>query len=229
MSNVSSTHDIKPFKAGDKALSGQRLAKVGYKSTKKNTARFKSVAVSVPFILSADLTEEHQKTLQPYLIQILENAQDGIIRSLYESKDGTLQQVQDSEISIDACIGFLRAESEGNRLTAELIGQWFDSELSDSLMVVLAQKLSFIPADADGEVELTEAQTTVVDKHLKIHKELFSALAGGATVLEKKQIKGLKNALQYCDERNSVAERLMKRLETMENKKSEEFFGLTED
>lgn len=226
MSNVSTIHDLKPFKAGDKALSGQRLAKVGYKSTKKNPARFKSVAVSVPFILSASINEDHQKALQPYLIQILENAQDGIIRSLYESKDGTLTQVQDSEISIDACIGYLRAESEGNRLTAELIGQWFDSELSDSLMVVLAQKLSFIPADADGEVELTEAQTAVVDKHLKIHKELFGSLAGGATILAEKQIKGLKNALQYADERNSIAERLMKRLESMEKKTTEEFFGI---
>lgn len=226
MSNVSNVHDIKPFKAGDKALSGQRLAKVGYKSTKKNPARFKSVAVSVPYILSADLTEDHQTALQPYLIQILENAQDGIIRSLYESKDGSLIQVQDSEISIDACIGFLKAESEGNRLTAELIGQWFDSELAEGLTVVLAQKLSFIPADADGEVELTEAQTQVVDKHLKIHKELFGSLAGGATILAEKQIKGLKNALQYCDERNSVAERLTKRLESMEKKTTEEFFGI---
>lgn len=226
MSNVSTIHDLKPFKAGDKALSGQRLAKVGYKSTKKNPARYKSVAVSVPFIDPRTFTEDHNKALLPYVVQILENAQDGIIRSLYESKDGTLTQVQDSEISVDACIGFLKAESEGNRLTSELIGQWFDSELADSLMVVLAQKLSFIPADADGEVELTESQTQVVDKHLRIHKELFSSLAGGATILAEKQIKGLKNALQYSDERNSVAERLMKRLESMEKKTTEEFFGI---
>ncbi len=228
MSNVSNVHDVKLFKAGDKALSGQRLAKVGYKSTKKAKARYPSVAVSVPPIELDSINDEQRSALNPYLVKILEDAQDGIIKSLYEGKDGTLKTVRDEEISVDACIGYLKAESEGNRLTTELIGQWFDSELSDSLMVVLAEKLGFIPSDAqDGaDIELTADQTTVVDKHLKVHKELFSSLAGGATILAEKQIKGLKNALQYADERSLIAGKLMGRLESMERKTSEEFFGI---
>lgn len=228
MSNVSNVHDVKLFKAGDKALSGQRLAKVGYKSTKKAKAKYPNVAVSVPPIELGSISDEQRVQLNPYLVRILEDAQDGIIKSLYESKDGTLKTVRDEEISVDACIGFLKAESEGNRLTLELIGQWFDSELSESLMVVLAEKLGFIPSDTqDGaDIELTADQTTVVDKHLRVHKELFSSLAGGATILAEKQIKGLKNALQYADERSLIAGKLMGRLESMERKTSEEFFGI---
>ena len=66
MSNVSTVHDVVPFVAGKTAaLTGQRLAKVGYKSTAKNPARYASIAVSVPYINPDDITENLQALL-PY-------------------------------------------------------------------------------------------------------------------------------------------------------------------
>ncbi len=100
MSNVSNVHDVIPFVAGKSAaLSDQRLAKVGYKSSAKNPAKFPSVAVSVPF-LSDDSLRENMDSLLPYIKGMMEKTQDDVIRSLYESKDGTLKIVQDHEISV---------------------------------------------------------------------------------------------------------------------------------
>lgn len=224
MSNVSSVHDVKPFKAGDKALSGQRLAKIGYKKTKNQTNPLTSVAVSVPFILPADVQSNIQRLL-PHIGTMLENAQDGIIRSLYESSQGSLKIIQDSEISVEACIGFLEAEAAGNRLTSEAVEKWFDAELSDNVFAMLAQKLGFLSNDADAT--LTDAQESTVQKHVKIYRDVLASLAGGKTMLADKQIRGCRNALALApDDSDPMVSRLSARLDTMERKNSEDFIDL---
>lgn len=224
MSNVSNIHNVVPFKAGDKALTGQRLAKVGYKTSKKNPAKYSSVAVSVPHISPADISA-NLSALMPYIGTMLENTQDAIIRSLYESKDGTLKTVHDDEISVSACIGYLSAEASGNRLTSEAIEKWFDSELSENLFAHVAVKLRYLSNDADAS--LTPEQETTVNKHVKVYKDVLSMLAGGKTMLAEKQIKGCKNALALVpDSGDQMAERLMARLNVMEKKATEEFLDL---
>jgi len=224
MSNVSTVHDLKPFKAGDKALSGQRLAKIGYKSTAKNPAKFASVAASVPFIQPADITSNITRLL-PYVCNMLESAQDGIIRGLYESSQGALKIVQDHEISVEACIGFLEAEAAGNRLTSEAVEKWFDAELSDNVFAMLAQKLGFLSTDAEGT--LTDAQETTVAKHVKIYRDVLASLAGGKTMLAEKQVRGCRSALTLApDSDDPMVSRLSARLDTMERKNSEDFIDL---
>lgn len=226
MSNVSHVHDIKPFKAGDKALSGQRLAKVWYKTTKKNPAKFPSVAVSIPPILMSTLTEQQREALDPFLRTLLENAQDGIVKSLYESSQGSLKTVQDSEISVDACIGFLRAESEGSRLTAEMIEKWFDSELAENLFALVTQKLGFLSNDADAT--LTPDQEKTVEKHVRIYRDVMTMLqSGGKSVMAEKQIQGCRRALELApDADDPMVERLTERLAVMEGKNKEEFLDI---
>lgn len=224
MSNVSTVHDLKPFKAGDKALSGQRLAKIGYKKTKNQTNPLQSVAVSVPFIAVDSITTNVQRLL-PHICTMLESAQDGIIRSLYESSAGALKIVQDSEISVEACIGFLEAEAAGNRLTSELVEKWFDAELADNVFAMLAQKLGFLSNDSDAT--LTDAQETTVQKHVKVYRDVLASLAGGKTMLAEKQIRGCRNALALSpDDSDPMVSRLNARLDTMERKNSEEFIDL---
>lgn len=214
MSNVSNVHSVVPFTAGDKALSGQRLAKVGYKSSKKTPARFKSVAVSVPYI-SPDRIREQIQALMPHIGTMLENAQDGLIRSLYEGADGTLERVTDDEISISAIIGWMNAEATGDRLTKERIEVWFDSELSENLSAQIAEKLGYL----SGSGELTADQESTIGKHVKVYREVLSMLAGGKTLLAEKQIKGCRNALALCpDDSDVIAVRLNARLDAMEKK-----------
>lgn len=218
MSNVSTRHALKPFTAGDKPLTGQRLAKVGYKTSKKTPAKFASVAVSVPQI-DAGAVQENILRLLPYIGTMLENAQDGIIRGLYESAGGKCIDISDDDISVSACIGYLAAEAAGDRLTKEAIENWFDSELSENLFASIAEKLKFV--DADGCI--TEDQETVVKKHLKIYRDVLSMLAGGKTILAEKQIAGCKNALALApNENDSMVARLNARLTAMEKPKSME-------
>ena len=221
MSNVSNAHTITKFDAKkSQALSGQRLAKVRYKTTAKQDAKFPSVCVSVPFIGVETITDTNTITrLLPHIRVMLENAQDGVIRSLYEAGDGVLGLVTDSDISIDACIKYLEAESEGGRLTKEFIEAWFDSSVADYLYALMCEKLGY------GE-ELTPEQDVTVKKHMNGYKGLYSSLAGGKTVLQENQIKSLSKVLDIVDT-DDTSEKLKARLNSMLNKpKIEELLEL---
>lgn len=213
MSNISNRHSVVPFVAGKTApLTNQRLAKVGYKTTKKQTAKFKSIAVSVPTVDMDSITGEQSLKLRPYVQVLIETAQDGIIRSLYESSEGTLQSVADDEIGIDSVIAYLEAEAAGERLKKEHIESWFDSELSDSLFILVAEKLGFTADEPNPE------QSATIKKHVKIYRDVLSMLAGGKTWLQPPQIKGCKTALSLVDCDSGIPQKLMNRLEQMEKK-----------
>lgn len=206
MSNVSTRHNVLPFVAGKSVpLTGQRLAKVGYKSTKATPAKFPSVCVSVPPVDTESITSNIDRLL-PYVREMVSNAQDGIIKSLYESSDGTLTSVSDDDISIAAVINYLEAESTGGRLTKEFLESWFDQNVSENLTVVIADKLGF--------VDLNDEQMIVIQKHLNIYRALISSLSGGKTILQTVQINACIRALEVsqCDDdiKNKLSARLVK-------------------
>lgn len=216
--SITNRHKLNPFVAGKSAaLADQRLAKVGYKSTVKTAAKYQSVCVSVPVI--AEFTEEQIQALGPHIIQMLENAQDGIIRSLYESRDGTLSEVSDDDISIDSCISFLEAESTGGRLTREYLESWFDQMMRENLTVVIATKLGF--------EELNDDQMRTISQHLSGYRGLIASLAGGKTLLQEHQIRGIQKALEVSSVDDETGKRLNTRLALMLNRpKIEELLEL---
>lgn len=216
--SISNRHQVNGFVSGkSQPMSDQRLSKVGYKSTAKNAAKFPSVCASVPLI--TELFEDQLTRLQPYIVTMLENAQDGIFRSLYESSGGTLDAVSDDDISIDSCIAFLEAESTGGRLNKEYLEQWFDAQMKDNLFVVIADKLGFSEITPDVEV--------TVGKHLNGYRGLISSLAGGKTFLQDNQIHSLLRALEVSSVDDDTAMKLNTRLKGMLNKpKIEELLGL---
>ncbi len=219
--SISNRHPINLFTAGKSApMNGQRLAKVGYKSTTKNPAKYKSVCASVPMIDTDQFLDEQTFTrLVPYIREMLENAQDGIFRSLYESRDGMLSELADNDISIDSCISFLEAESSGGRLTKEYLEIWFDSMVRDNLTVVITEKLGF--TEITPEVEIT------VGKHVAGYKGLFVSLAGGKTILQDAQIHGLLRAIDVSSVDDDTSVKLTAKLNGMLNKpKMEELLGL---
>ena len=221
MSNFSNAHTVTRFDAKkSQALSGQRLAKVRYKTTAKQDAKYPSVCVSVPFLATQELTDtETINRLVPHIRAMIESAQDGVIRSLYESADGVLAHVTDADISIDACIKYLEAESEGGRLTKEFIESWFDSSVADYLYALMCEKLGY------GDT-LTAEQDATVRRHMAGYKGLYSSLAGGKTVLQDTQIKSLAKVLDIVDT-DDTCEKLKARLNSMLNKpKIEELLEL---
>lgn len=214
MSNVSNAHDVVPFKAGKTvALTGQRLAKVGYKSTAKNPAKFASVAVSVPPIAD-DSILENVSGLLPYIKGMLEGVQDSVIRSLYEESKGALGIVTDSDISIQACISFLESEAAGDRLKKEHIEAWFDRVAKDNCYTLIAEKLGF---GSDGTV--TEDQDTVIAKHVKNYRDILSMLAGGKTVLTPVQIRSCRTVVEISEDDSGIGQKLLARLNTMDKPK----------
>lgn len=210
MSNVSTSHNVNPFIAGkSEPLTGQRLARIGYKKTKDNPNPLQSVCVSIPHIAPNWITENVNRLL-PYIGTMLENAQDGIIRSLYETSQGALGTVHDSDIGIEAIIGFLEAESTGGRLTGEFLSAWFDANLSENLTVIIADKLRF-------NLE-TEEQIKTVERHLNGYKGLIVSLAGNKTMLQPNQIAGIRKALDVAANDDATVSRLRAKLDTMEKK-----------
>ena len=211
MSTISNRHQVNKFVAGKSApLSGQRLSKVGYKTTKKQTAKYASVCVSVPMIDTANdpfVQYRADGAFDNIIKTALENAQDGIIKSLYESSGGTLSTVGDDDIGIVQCLAYIDAENNGGRLTKEFIGAWFDENVSENLSVVIAEKLGF--------EDMSDNQMVQIGKHIAGYKGLFMSLAGGKTVLEEKVIKQLQRALEVSSVEDDTAEKLAKRLTNM--------------
>ena len=208
MSNVSIAHTVTKFDAKlSQALTGQRLAKCRYKTTAKQAAKYPSVCVSVPYISYTDITAKIEPLVQ-HIRTMLESAQDGIIRSLYESSDGTLSQVTDSDLSISACISFLEAESEGSRLTKEFIESWFDASVKDYVYALVSEKLGY------GTDDLTMEQDLTVCKHVNGYRGMYSALAGGKTMYQPNQIASLKRVLDIVDT-DDTSTRLINRLNKM--------------
>lgn len=210
MSNVSNVHDVVPFVAGKTtALTGQRLAKVGYKTTVKNPAKFASVAVSVPPISTSEVSDNTEQ-LMPYIVSMLEGVQDNVIRSLYEGKDGKLTQVTDSDISIQACIAFLESEAAGDRLKKEHIESWFDRVCKDNTFTLIAEKLGYTSD------ELTEEQIATVEKHVKVYRDILSMLSGGRTVLTPVQIKSCRTVIEVSEDESGIGQKLLLKLKNME-------------
>lgn len=214
MSNVSSRHDVVPFVAGEtKPLSGQRLAKIGYKGRGEKTAKFASVAVSVPYLERDDI-ENNLRALLPYIGNMLENTQDAIIRSRYEANGGKLDTIHDADIDVRSCIAYLASEAEGDRLTKATLESWFDSAVAETVFVMIAEKLGFTATDP------TPAQSIRIGQSVSAYRAIISSLAGGKTTLEEKQIVSLRKVLDAIDT-DEIAMKLDARLTAMEKKIAE--------
>ena len=211
MSIISNRHQVIPFVAGKTApLTGQRLSKVGYKPSKKAPAKFPSVCASIPQIPAEWINLENCLKLAGHIGTMLESAQDGILKSLYESSDGKLSGINDSDIDFDACLNFMNAESAGDRLTIESINIWFDAQVRDNLTVVIADRLKF-------DLSTSEQEQTV-EKHISGYRGLLASLSGGKTLLQPTQISGLKRALEVSSVDDDMSKKLFVRLERMEKK-----------
>lgn len=216
MSNISNIHSLVPFVSGtSKPLSGQRLAKIGFKKSKENPNPLQSVCASVPFLQKESL-EENMAALLPHVGRMLEGVQDQIIRSLYEGSKGLRKEVRDEEISVQQCILFLNAESTGSRMSAESIGQWFAASLQDSLVILIAEKLGF--AQGENDIELTEEQMNTCQKHAKVYGDLLQQLAGKNLRKSNwtvKQWNGMETALQLCGEDDMMAQKLAEKMQAI--------------
>ena len=187
MSNVSQVaHTVQKFVAGEsKPLSGQWLAKVGYKSSKNQPAKFPSICVSLPQIPVEMLSDSR---FHPYFVEFLEQTTEDVIRKLYESRNGSLDRVLESEINADALAAFLAAKSAGERISGDSIGAWFDSQVASNLLVIYAEKLGY-----SGD-ELTQEQEDTLLREVGKVKNICLLMAAH----EIRYSEGQKKIIQRC-------------------------------
>lgn len=217
MSTLSNTHDVRSNVAKDvKAFEGQRLVSLWFKQSKeqkeKGLEAHKPVAVSIP---SLTLTDSETLSLKSYLVGYIQEVQNKIVRSKVE--EGSTF-IQDSDISLQACIEFLEEDSKGARLSGEAIGEWFSNTLADVLTVAFAERLgvSDIP---------TEYETSKLSALVGMYKAKFASLASPKTSYSKEITQNLLKALELVDEDDALKVRFTKRLEGM-TQSSIEFLGL---
>jgi hypothetical protein len=206
MSVISNRHTVVPFVAGTtQPFAEQRLAKIGYKKTTKIPNPLPSIAVSVPAITSFDETIIERAL--PFIVTMFENAQDGIIRSLNDSSAGTLKEISDDDISPEACLRFMEAEANGSRLTKEIIGSWFDTEVADSLTILVLERMKI-----DNP---TKEQEAMAAGHVKIYRDLIASLAGGKTFIPEHLQKQCRVAIAFASSETDIGDRLIARLDAM--------------
>lgn len=213
--SIGNRHSLTLFVSGSSfPMAGQRLAKIGYKSTKANPAKFPSVCASIPPL---ENLPENLQDFAPHILGWLMEKQDSVIRGLYEASNGTRQSVGDDEIGYSAILNYLNAESISGRLTKDAIEQWFKLECEGIVMYTAAVKKGFCSAD-DSNPKFSEIQKGVLQNTVNAYKDLFSGLAGGATKYAENVQDSLLRVLSVCPE-SAMVEKLTARLEGMKEQK----------
>lgn len=221
MSAFDGQHLVGKFVAGkSQALTGQRLCKVGYKETKKTKKVADSVCVSVPVITEEQIVDAPITALIPHIRGMLEKAQDGIVRAMYESSEFKLTAVSDADLSIAKCIDWLEQEETGGRLTVEAIKEWFKQSMLVNVQAFAELKLTGKFAGDELSVKVKQVCNQ--------YEGMFTAISGGKTQYTNAQIDFLEGALGMLEDgEDEMAEKLIGRMSKMrekneQNKKDQE-------
>jgi hypothetical protein len=134
MSNISNVHQFVALDKNTKALSGQRLVRLIAKADRNGKYASDnlttSIAVSIP-PMSMEIVADKIDLLIPYVIKLVEDTQDKIIRE-FRIEHGR-DEVPEDAFSIDNCIQYLAESSAGDRVTKEYLHGWFDSTYGEAV------------------------------------------------------------------------------------------------
>jgi hypothetical protein len=200
MSSISTVHTLVPFdSAKSKPLSDQRLIKVLFKSA----SELPSVCASVPFV--PVLSAEQLQTLEPFVRSMIQDTQDKIAKQKYLNGATVLS---DSDLSLESCIEFLEDSNEGGRLTKESIGLWFETNLTEKLIVAFAEKLGLSDTP-------TPAEESKLFESVAAYKEKVSSLAGGKTVFAPALASKIKSVLELAPASDILRNRFIAGMDKM--------------
>lgn len=200
-------HSIINYTGKEKAFTGQRLAKFSWKTDAMGIKR-DSKCVSLP-VITAEMISANLIALTPAIIGYLHSVQDKMIREQLDSASVTGASTITSEsISIAAVCEWLDSNDDSGRLTKESVGAWFDSNVSEMLAAVLADKLGIGQTPTTAESDKVIAAVTAF-------RGKVASLAGGKTVYEPKICRSLISALELADSGDALAGRFIGRLNKM--------------
>lgn len=218
MSNVSNRHTVTPFVSGkSQPLTGQDLIVCSFKQTEKMTKAgikaLPSVCVSVPQF--AEFTAEQLDLSRDLLKELFTAARRDIITAAYV-KNQAIGSIEESALTVEACIEFLETKS-GGRLTSESLGAWYDATMQPIVEAFTLEKLVSI-GQLNADQTPTDKHMAIVESTVKDYREVFSALASGVTKYEEKRCTLLVKLLASVDAEDAgytVARKLTARLTKM--------------
>lgn len=201
-----SGYDIQPFDSKtSRPREGMRLAKIGYKTPKNGAPKKQSVCVSVPHFSLDSVAATTLQLLMPHFEAYCEGVQDSIIRE--RSEEGAVL-ITASDISAERVLEYLDADARGDRLTKELVQEWFDSALLESITVAFADKFGI------GD-EPTDAESRKLNQAITVYRDKFASMAGGRTSFSKEVATKLHKVLELDTEDSGITVRFRNRLQKM--------------
>lgn len=221
MSTISDRHVVSLFDSKkSQPLDGQRLAKVVFKHTKamekKGIPKKASKCVSIPKVSQLDAACIN--AMNPYIVSLYHEAQDGIIRELVLKGKS---EIADSDISEAEVLKFLAEEAAGTRMTSEEALEWFNGSMAELLTVAFADKLGVTDTP-------TDEQTAMVNAAVADYRKKFAGMAGGKTKYDKETALKMLKALEFADtENDEIAAKFNARLVKMRDAPTgADMFGL---
>jgi len=213
-------HDVRSYTGNEKALDGQRLVTVSFKTPSEPAPGFvkpANVCVSIPVIAVQVSPVELQAAMQ----EQLEGLQDALIRSLYlaslESRT-PLTQLSDSAIGYAALKQFAEAEAISKRLTKDAVSLWFDAAVSSDLMLALANAMK-LPD------EMNEEQQAKLDAALTQYKALVTSLASPKASIAPRIAEQMEKAIILAPEGDRMRKLLLSKVQSFKVEKTVELLA----
>jgi len=147
---------------------GRRTAKVMYKTNMKTGVKAgNNVCLLVEPLSRLEVLDNTEK-LVPHIIAMLEAEQDRMIKDFHISDDSI---VSPESISLEAIITSLESTATSSaRINKEVLSNWFDNSLADTLTVLFADKLGI-------SANPTTAEVQKVQNFMAVYKTKYSGLA----------------------------------------------------
>jgi len=136
--SVGSNHVFHALTKDSKALTGdQRLVRLIAKGKNKSENLQQSLCVSIPAVTSEQVVE-YIDALLPYVVGMVADTQDKIIRE-YRIESGA-ESINEALFDIPHCVEYLAANATGERLTGEMLREWFTEDYRGATIEWLKSK-----------------------------------------------------------------------------------------
>ena len=145
--SIGQNHVFNKLDKDSKALaSDQRLVRLIAKGKNKNANLPHSLCVSIP-ALTAEHVVEYIDALMPYVVGMVADTQDKIIRE-YRIETGK-ESINEQLFSVPQCIEWLANNATGERLTGDMLKEWFTEDYREATIDWLKSKPALSGATAE--------------------------------------------------------------------------------
>lgn len=136
--SIGTAHVFNSLTKDSKALAAdQRLVRLIAKGKNKSENLRESLCVSVPQVTIEQVTE-YIDVLMPYVVGMVSDTQDKIIRE-YRVESGAAD-IHESLFDVSHCVAWLAENATGERLTGEMLKDWFDEDYQEAVREWLRSK-----------------------------------------------------------------------------------------